>query len=69
MGARLQDGDGAQVEGAASCGFKCADTAFAKDDALVAAGDYVFGGQQEFLHRSAQPSLQEYGAVDASQSA
>src|SRR5690606_26954208 len=57
--------DRVQVKGEAGGGVEAADTAFAEDDAVVAAGQDVLGREQPLLDGGGEAALEEDGAIDA----
>ena len=54
----LRRGDGGDVERIAVRGLVRPDTALAQDDFVIAAGEYVFGGQEEFFDGCGDASFQ-----------
>ena len=58
-----QDRHGGEVERVAGGGLERANPAFAEDDVRVAGGQHVLGGEQPFLDRRRQATLQQDGAA------
>src|SRR5579859_3929911 len=57
-------GDGGDVEGVAGVGLKGADAALAEDYVVVAAGEDVFGAEEEFFHGGGHAALEENRFAD-----
>jgi hypothetical protein len=66
----FDDGDGGDVERVASVGLEGADAASSqKDDAVVAAGEDVFGAEEKLFHGGGEAALEQDGFADFAESA
>src|ERR1035437_4382471 len=61
VGEFLDYGNGGEIEGVAGVGFEGADAALAEDDVVIAAGQDVLGGEQEFFDASRDAAFEQHG--------
>src|SRR6266404_898248 len=61
--------DGGDVERVARVGFEGADAALAEDHIVIAAGDDVFGAEEEFFHGGGHAALEEHGLANFAEGA
>src|ERR1035437_6613101 len=61
VGEFLDYGNGGEIEGVAGVGFEGADAALAEDDVVIAAGQDVLGGEQEFLDAGRDAAFEQHG--------
>src|ERR1700732_1524060 len=62
-------GDGGDVERVARVGFERADAALAEDYVVIAAGEDVFGAEEQLFHGGGHATLEEHGLADFAESA
>ena len=67
VGELFEDGDGGDVHGVAGVGFEGADAALAEDEVVVAAGEDVLGGEEDFLDGGGDAALHEDGLADVAE--
>ena len=60
----LDDRDGGDVHRVAGVGLEGADAALAEDDVVVAAGEDVFGGEQQLFDGGGDAALEQHGLAD-----
>src|ERR1019366_8797817 len=60
VGQVLDPRDGGEIQGIARVGFEGADAAFAENNVVIAAGQYVLGGEQEFLDAGSDAPFQQH---------
>ena len=69
VGQLMEKGHGGEIQGAAHAAGKGADAPLAEDDVFIAAGEDVFGAEEQLLHRGGRASFQKNGLMAAPQGA
>src|SRR5215471_13728711 len=62
---RLQEWDGAQIEGIPGHRFKSADAPFAEEDVWVSLAQNIFGAQEQIVDRGAKAALEHHWEMAA----